>query len=85
MATITEEIQEAVAHLPPSDQQRVLAYVRALAQAAQTAQPFPVPHTPLPPGTPGSVLANLRVSPELGEALERALEDTEKIDYDGWR
>jgi hypothetical protein len=85
MATIAEEIQEAVAHLPPSDQQRVLAYVRSLAQAAQTAQASPVPHTPLPPGTPGSVIANLRVSPELGEALERALEDTERIDYDGWR
>lgn len=85
MATITEEIQEAVAHLPPSDQQRVLAYVRALAQAGATAQPSQVPHTPLPPGTPGSVIANLRVSPELGEALERALEDTERIDYDGWR
>jgi hypothetical protein len=83
MATIAEEIQEAVAHLPPSDQQRVLAYVRALAQASAPASP--VPHAPLPPGTPGSVIANLRVSPELGEALERALEDTERIDYDGWR
>jgi hypothetical protein len=85
MATIAEEIQEAVAHLPPSDQQRVLAYVHALAQAAQTAPVSQLPHTPLPPGTPGSVIANLRVSPALGEALERALEDTERIDYDGWR
>ena len=49
MATIAEELQEAVAHLPPSDQQRVLTCVRALAQAAQTAQPSPLPHTPLPP------------------------------------
>jgi hypothetical protein len=85
MATIAEEIQEAVAHLPPSDQQRVLAYVRALALTAQVAPASPLPHTPLPPGTPGSIIASLRVSPELGEALERALEDTERIDYDGWR
>jgi hypothetical protein len=85
MATITEEIQEAVAHLAPSDQQRVLAYVRSLAQSAATAPPSSVLLSPLPPGTPGSVIANLRVSPELGEALERALEDTERIDYDGWR
>jgi hypothetical protein len=85
MATIAEEIQEAVAHLPPSDQQRVLAYVRALALTAQAAPASPLPHTPLPPGTPGSVIAKLRVSPELGEALERALDDTERIDYDGWR
>ena len=85
MATIAEEIQEALAHLPPSDQQRVLAYVRALAQAVQTAPASPLPPSPLPPGTPGSAIAQLRVSPELGEALERALEDTERIDYDGWR
>ena len=85
MSTIADEIQEAVVHLPPSDQQRVLAYVRALAQVAQTAQVSQLPHTPLPSGTPGSVIANLRVSPELGEALERTLEDTERIDYDGWR
>jgi hypothetical protein len=82
MATIAEEINEAVAHLPPDDQQRVLNYARALAQATHEA---PLPHTPLPPGTPGHVIAQLRVSPELGEALERALEDTERIDFDGWR
>ena len=30
MATIAEEINEAVAHLAPSDQQRVLNYARGL-------------------------------------------------------
>jgi hypothetical protein len=46
------------------------------------ANPPLFPHTPLPPGTPGYIAAQLRVSPEAGEAMEQALEDTERIDPD---
>ena len=46
------------------------------------ANPPFFPHTPLPPGTPGYIAAQLRVSPEAGEAMEQALEDTERIDPD---
>ena len=73
MATIAEELASLVAQLPPNEQERVLRFAREL------AHPPIFPHTPLPPGTPGSVVAKLRVSPEVGEAMEQALEDTERI------
>jgi hypothetical protein len=79
MATIAEEIHTLLERLPERDQERVLAYVRELTQKA------PFPRTPLPPGTPGSLIARLSVSPEVGEDLARALEETERIDPDGWR
>ena len=78
MATIAEEIRNLIEQLPESDQERVLAYVRELAKT-------PFPRSPLPPGTPGYIIARLSVSPEVGEDLARALEDTERIDPDGWR
>jgi hypothetical protein len=59
--------------------QRVLAYVRELAHKA------PFLHTLLPLGTPGYIIAQLSVSAEVGEDLAHALEDTERIDPDGWR
>lgn len=73
MATIVEELTALVAQLSPNEQERVLSFAREL------AHPPVFPHTPLPPGTPGHVVAKLRVSPEAGEAMERALEDTERI------
>jgi hypothetical protein len=79
MATTPEELHTLIGQLSQTDQERVLAYVRELAHKA------PFPHTPLPPGTPGYIIAGLSVSPEVGEDLARALEDTERIDEDGWR
>lgn len=79
MATPVEELRHMIDQLSPQDQERLLAYARELAQAQ------PLPHTPLPPGTPGSAIVGLRVSPEGGEAMERALEDIERIDPDGWQ
>lgn len=75
MSTIAEELTELLAQLPPREQERVLSFARELAHP-----PIVVAHTPLPPGTPGSVVAllRLRVDPEVGEAMERALEDCEQ-------
>lgn len=73
MATTIDEINALLAGMPTHDQERVLWYARMLANPPQ------FPHTPLPPGTPGRVIAQLRVSPEVGEALAEALEDTERI------
>jgi len=73
MATIVEELQALVEQLPHNEQERVLSFARAL------AHPPLFPHSPLPPGTPGHVVAQLRVSPEAGEAMEKALEDTEWV------
>lgn len=78
MATIAEEINETIAHLPPSDQQRVLNYARELAHTAA------LPHTPLPPGTPPEVLLRFTVSPEVGEAMQQAMEESERIDMEEW-
>ncbi|GAC1453022.1 MAG: hypothetical protein PVSMB4_13690 [Ktedonobacterales bacterium] len=76
MATIVEELASVVARLPPSEQARVLSFARAL------AQPPVFPHTPLPPGSPPDALLRIRVDPEVGEAMEKALEDCERIDPD---
>ena len=78
MATIAEEINETIAHLPPSDQQRVLNFARELAHTAG------LPHTPLPAGTPPDVLLRFSVSPEVGEAMQQAMEESERIDVEGW-
>ncbi len=79
MATTAEELRQVIEQLSPENQERMLAFAREL------AQPQPYPHTPLPPGTPGPVVAQLFVSAEVGEAMARALEDTERIDPDGWQ
>ena len=71
MATTAEELHTVIDHLSAEDQARMLAYARELAQQ----RAFPL--TPLPPGTPGSAIVHLRVSPEGGEAMEQALEDCE--------
>jgi hypothetical protein len=76
MASVAEEIASVVAHLPPQEPERVLRFARDL------AHPPVFPHTPLPPGTPGHMVAKLRVSPEVDEAMERALEECERIDLD---
>ena len=73
MATIVEELASLVAQLAPTEQERVLSFARDL------AHPPVIQHSPLPPGTPGSVVAKLRVSSEFGEILERALQDTEQV------
>lgn len=73
MATIAEELTELLAQLPLSEQERVLSFARALAHVATT------PHTTLPPGTPGIVIAQMRVDPETAKAMEEAHEDCEQI------
>jgi hypothetical protein len=78
MATTIEELLRMIDQLSPQDQERVLAYTHELAAAQH------LPHTMLPPGTPGHMIANLRVSPEGGAAMEQALDDCERIDEDEW-
>ena len=73
MATIAEELSSLIAQLPRREQERVLNFARDL------ARPPVFPHSPLPPGAPGHVVAKLRVSAEAGEAMEKALEDTERV------
>ena len=84
MATVLEEIHKIVERLSPDYQRRVLEFAQRLTEIKQTSVPLSVPTTPLPPGTPGSALLQLRFmsSREDVEAMERALEDCERIDPD---
>ncbi len=84
MATVLEEIHKIVEQLSPDYQRRVLEFAQRLTETKQTSVPLSVPTTPLPPGTPGSALLQLRFmsSREDVEAMERALEDCERIDPD---
>ena len=84
MASVLEEIHKVVERLPLERQQRVLEFAQRLTQTSQPTVPLSVPTTPLPPGTPGSALLQLRFmsSREDAEAMERALEDCERIEAD---
>ncbi|HEY8323976.1 MAG: hypothetical protein ACHQ1E_05095 [Ktedonobacterales bacterium] len=77
MSTIAEELNALLAQLPPSEQARVLNFARDLARP-----PFVIAHTPLPPGSSPDALLRIRVDPEVGEAMEQALADCERIDPD---
>lgn len=85
MVTVIEEIHKLVERLPLDRQQRGLEFAQKLTQTDQTSIPLSLPTTPLPPGTPGTALLQLRfmASREDAEAMERALEDCEKIDAFG--
>lgn len=76
MATTVEELRSLIDRLPPQDQERMLAYAREL------AQPRPAPRTPLPTGSPPEALLRFTVSSEVGEALEQAHIESQKIDPD---
>lgn len=69
MGAIAEELASLIARLPEREQERVLAFARSLAHPATS------PHTPLPPGSPPEALLRFSVGPEVGEAMQRALED----------
>jgi hypothetical protein len=73
MSTIAEELSSVVSQLSPREQEWVLNFARGLAHPPQ------FPHSPLPPGTPGHLVAKLRVAPDVGEAMENALAETEIV------
>jgi hypothetical protein len=82
MATVIEKINELVEQLPPDRQEWVLEYLQRLTQTRKDHYLDNLPRTPLPPGTPSSVLLNFKVTMplEAAEAMERALEDCERIE-----
>lgn len=50
--------------------------------ARELAHPPVFPHTPLPPGSFPDALLRIQLDPEVGEAMEQALADCERIDPD---
>lgn len=84
MATPIEELNKLVEQLSPDRQQRVLEFAQGLAQTQRAI--LSLPKTPLPPGTSGrallAALQNSKLSSEDVDAMERALEDCERIEPD---
>ena len=84
MASVLEEIHKVVERLPVDRQQKVLEFAQKLTQTDQATVPLSVPTTPLPAGTPGSAILQMRFmsSRKDAEAMERAVEDCERIEAD---
>ncbi len=84
MATVLEEIHKIVERLPLNQQQKVLEFAQRLTQTDQMSVPLSLLTTPLLHGTSASALLQLRFmsSREDAEAMERALEDCERVELD---
>jgi hypothetical protein len=80
MPSVFEEIRVVVERLSPDYQLRVLKFAQELSQTDQISSSFPA--TSLPQGTPGSDLLGFSLPSEDAEAIEKALEDCERIDPD---
>lgn len=84
MATTIEEIEALVNRLSPDRQQKVLEFAQRLVRISQTTTSLQT--TPLPAGTPGAelltTLLSLKVQSEDVEAMERAIEDCERVEPD---
>jgi len=80
MATMPEEIRSLVERLSPDLQQQVLKFAKGLARTPKDIAALP--KSPLPPGTPGPTLLRFKLPSEDVDAMERALEDCERIEPD---
>jgi hypothetical protein len=78
MATTPEEIRSLVERLPPDLQRQVLNFAQGLTRIYKDT--VSLPKTPLPPGTSGATLLRFKLPIEDAEAMERALEDCERIE-----
>lgn len=86
MATTAEELHSSIERLSPADQQRVLDFVQELQEISEIHQAIlSFPKTPLPEGgVPAKALIGFHLPLEVVEDIERALQDTERIDIDEW-
>jgi hypothetical protein len=82
MATVPEEIRSLVERLSPDLQRQVLKFAQGLAQSYKGI--VSLPKSKLPPGPPGTVLVHFKLPLEDAEAMERALEDCERIEPDDY-
>jgi hypothetical protein len=83
MATTIEEILASAERLSPDKQRRVLEFMHELEKDTDELEALQaLPKSPLPPGTPGWKLLRFTIPPEDAAAMEKALEDCERIDID---
>jgi hypothetical protein len=84
MATTIEEIHAVVDRLSPEKQRRVLEFVHELEKDTDELEALrALPKSSLPPGTPGWKLLYFSIPSEDTAAMEKAIEDCERIDTDG--
>ncbi len=78
MSNTLDKIYTLAEKLSPQDQQRALDLIEELSQAHQESL------SKLPPGTSGKALLALKfsMSPEVIDAMEKAIEDCERIEPD---
>lgn len=76
MSNTLEKLHTLIDQLSPQDQQQVLKMIEELAQTHQKN----LSASKLPPGKPGSGLTRFTLLPEDAEAMERAMEDCERIE-----
>jgi len=76
MSNTSEKLHTLINQLSSQDQQLALEMIEELAQTHQRRSSL----SKLPPGTPGSALTRFTLSPEDAEAMERAMEDCERIE-----
>lgn len=86
MATTVEELHSRIDRLSIVDQQRVLDFVQELQEISEIHQAIlSFPKTPLPEGgVPAKAMLGFKLPLEVVEDIERALQDTERIDIDEW-
>ena len=71
MSNTLAKIYTLAEKLSPQDQQRALEILEELAQTHRVSSST----SKLPPGTPGSAITRFTLSPEDGEAMERAINE----------
>ena len=82
MENMIEQICDLMKQLSLDNQRRVLEYAQALTRTDQPV--ISLPKTPLTPGISGAILLakiqSINMLPEDIDAMERALEDCERIE-----
>jgi hypothetical protein len=78
MATVSEELHTLIDRLSLDNQRRLLELTQMLNKADQDVASFP--KSKLPPAKPGNALRHFNIPLEDVEAMERALEDCERIE-----
>ncbi len=77
MSNTLDKIYTLAEKLSPQDQQRALEILEALALTHQVSSSA----SNLPPSTPGSAITRFTLSPEDGEAMERATNEKPAQDH----
>ena len=85
MATVSEELHGLIDRLSSNHQRQLLEFAKTLMLSQADSYITSFPKSNLPPSKPGSALEHFDISLEDAKAMERALEDCERIFPDEYR